>query len=165
MSQRILLPAVRLQAHKGWLAAWLATHNTVTPAVQQRIDAIGKLHLELEATSGVLTEAELDLFLLAEAHMQVLALIPQVELGRKFAQGRKVGTEGPIKEAVRKIMKGKPSMSTAAVWTALALRPPKGWQAMENTLGKYLEGPTASDSMAYRRFENVCSEIRKEQIA
>lgn len=85
----------------------------------------------------------------------------QAEIGQRFKQGRKAGTFGTIRKEVAKLLTKQPDMRTPAIWKAIASKPPKGWQAFDNHLGKYLEGP-GSDSMGYRRFQNICSEVRKK---
>jgi len=84
-----------------------------------------------------------------------------IPLGMKFSRGRKKGAGGPIRKAVAKLLKANPSMKNPQLWEAIKAKPPKGWGALENRLGKYLEGP-GNASMSYQRFCNVCSEERKK---
>lgn len=151
------------------LSAKLDRLENTTPAMQLRINAIRAIHAQLPSTAVDFTAAQIQLLELADFHwteiMVLRDVMPKAQLGHSFTQGRKRGTEGPIKKAARKIMKARPGMKTAEVWAALTLRPPTGWQALENRLGKYFEGPTAADNMAYARFQNVCSEIRTEEKA
>ena len=84
---------------------------------------------------------------------------PLADHGRKFP-GRKPGSGGPIRKAIARLLKASPTMENPELWAAVASKPPKGWTAFDNSQGKYLEGPAASDGMNYRRFCNVCSEER-----
>jgi len=87
----------------------------------------------------------------------------QAEIGQRFREGRKVGTVGPIKKAISKLLAKDPNMKTPELWKAISNKPPKGWQAFESArLGKYLEGPGVQN-VGYRRFSNICSEERKKE--
>lgn len=82
------------------------------------------------------------------------------EHGKKF-QGRKKGAVGPIRKAIRRLLKKNHKMKTAEIWAEIKTKPPKGWTVMDNAQGKYIEGPKAGDEMKYRRFTNVVSEEKK----
>jgi hypothetical protein len=88
-------------------------------------------------------------------------LVGDAELGRSFKTGRKAGAGGPIRAAIAKALKKNPRMTSAALWDALAAKPPRGWVFRENDLGKYAEGPQ-NVNMNWARFQNVCSEERKK---
>lgn len=80
--------------------------------------------------------------------------------GMKFSMGRKVGTTSPIRKAIARLLKKHPDMKNPELWSAIADKPPKGWTAYDNSVGKYIEGPKAADGMAYARFCNVCADER-----
>ena len=86
----------------------------------------------------------------------------QADLGQRFKRGRKAGTCGPVRALVAKLLAKNPKATTARLWEAVSKRPPRGWQAFDNSQGKYLEGPKGGESMSYRRFANICSEERKK---
>ena len=54
-------------------------------------------------------------------------LVPKAKVGQSFKAGRKPGTVGPIRKAIAKLLKSRPTMKTADVWETLAKRPPPGW--------------------------------------
>jgi hypothetical protein len=83
-------------------------------------------------------------------------------LGEKFKQGRKLGTVGPIRKKIAALLKRYPSMKNEELWAKIAARPPNGWAAMDNRLGRYFEGPTASDNMSYATFIKRASDERKK---
>lgn len=92
---------------------------------------------------------------------QNIAAAPDVLQGRKF-KGRKKGSEGPVKTAVRKLLKKNPKMKNAKIWESLQNALPRGWLVCENRAGKYIEGKTADQGCGYTRFLNICSEVRAE---
>ena len=93
-----------------------------------------------------------------EALKEILG--PLAATGIKFTQGRKSNSFGPIREAVRKLLKKNPKLTNDEIWETLKKHPPKGWEVMENRLGKYLSGPEGKE-VKYRSFQNVCSSERK----
>ncbi|WP_018229670.1 hypothetical protein [Methyloversatilis universalis] len=90
---------------------------------------------------------------------QNIAAAPEVILARKF-KGRKKGSEGPVKTAVRKLLKKNPKMKNAKIWESLQNALPRGWLVCENRAGKYIEGKTAGQGCNYPRFQVICSEVR-----
>lgn len=76
-------------------------------------------------------------------------IVPEALDALRFKQGRKPGTGGPIRKAIARLLKKKP-LKNAEIWQALSLNPPRGWQFLENRLGKYIEGPRAEDGMGAR---------------
>lgn len=86
----------------------------------------------------------------------------QARHGQVFKDGgRKLGTGSPIRKEVARLLKKNPAMKNPELWEAVKAKPPKGWQAFENRVGKYIEGPKM-DNMGYGRFCNVCGEERKK---
>lgn len=84
----------------------------------------------------------------------------QAEAGQRFKEGRKIGTLGPIRKAIDRLLKKHQDMTTPELWEAISQKPPKGWQAYNNNQGKYLEKPP-KENVGYPRFQNICSEARK----
>lgn len=86
--------------------------------------------------------------------------------GLKMAKGRKVGTVGPIRKAVTKHLRTG-NLSTAALWAAIAAKPPRGYECRDNRNGKYIDGP-AGYNLNYASFAILCSKARaarrREQI-
>ena len=83
------------------------------------------------------------------------------KLGAKFSKGGKSKTYGPIRKAISRLLSKNPSMKNDELWAAIKASPPKGWTALENRNGRYIEGPKAGDDMQYERFCNVASLERK----
>jgi hypothetical protein len=81
--------------------------------------------------------------------------------GRQFRKGRKLNTAGPIRKAIERLLRRNHGATNGQLWQQIAAYPPKGWQFMDNHLGRYIEGPTAGDGMDYPRFRNIASEVRK----
>lgn len=84
------------------------------------------------------------------------------ENGKKFKRGRKSNTGSVIRKTIARLLKQDQTLKNPALWSAIANRPPKGWEAFDNHIGKYLEGARADQSMKYERFCNVCGEERKK---
>ncbi len=87
--------------------------------------------------------------------------LPAVE-GQKFHAGRKSNTGSVIRKAIAKLLQKDQALKNPALWSAIANKPPKGWTAFDNKIGKYLEGKKAEDNMSYARFCNVCGEERNK---
>jgi len=121
----------------------------------------------LDATAKVIN---LQVYSRTTAHETInfgVVLADQVEkydgrLGRLFTNGRKSGTGGPIRKAVAKLLKANPGLKNPELWSAVAAKPPKGWEAFDNRAGKYFEGSKPAENMNYKRFCNVCGEERKK---
>ena len=78
--------------------------------------------------------------------------------GKTMRDGRKRGTVGPVRLAVRKALKRSPDDSAAQVWSAIKAKPPKGMALYETPkLGKYIQSDGAPDT-GYRRFATIVSE-------
>lgn len=88
--------------------------------------------------------------------------LDDVATGRKFRAGRKPNTGSIIRKKIASLLKKNPAMKNPELWAAVAARPPRGWTAYDNRVGKYLEGTKADDSMGYARFCTVCGEERKK---
>jgi hypothetical protein len=82
--------------------------------------------------------------------------------GQKFKAGRKPGTGGQIRMAIRKALAKAPALRNKALWERIKSNPPRGFTFFETArFGRYIEGPHADDGMGYSRFCNVASEERK----
>lgn len=92
---------------------------------------------------------------------QNIAAAPDVRQGRRF-KGKKKGSAGPVKTAVRKILKKNPRMKSSSIWDSLKDALPRGWLVCENRAGKYIEGKKAGQGCEYKRFQDICSEVRGE---
>lgn len=79
----------------------------------------------------------------------------------KFTSGRKVGTTSPIRKRMAELLRKTPGMNNAALWDVIKAQPPRGWELVENHLGKYAYGPTGMSDMGYSRFCNVAAELRR----
>lgn len=103
-----------------------------------------------------------------EAYVSVIAkellekLKPLLDQGKSFTSGRKLGTVGPIRKAISKLLTKNPEMKNPEIWKAINEKPPKGWAVCENRLGKYIEHPSSGKEMSVRRFRNICAEERKK---
>jgi formate dehydrogenase assembly factor FdhD len=83
-------------------------------------------------------------------------------VGIRLEDGRKIKVGSVIRTAIAKLLQKDQTLKNPALWSAVASKPPRGWSAFDNNLGKYLEGKTAEDHMAYARFCTVCGEERKK---
>lgn len=84
------------------------------------------------------------------------------ELGKKFKAGRKPNTGSVVRGEIAKCLSKDQTLKNPALWSAIAGKPPKGWEAHDNHIGKYLEGPRGGANMNYERFSNICGEERKK---
>lgn len=82
-------------------------------------------------------------------------------VAEKFIAGRKPGTAGPIRKAIRRLLEKSPDLKNAGLWAELSVKPPKGWTFFDNHLGKYAEGPKGGQNMNYSTFRNVAALERK----
>lgn len=87
-------------------------------------------------------------------------LLPLSRTGKKFVSGRKPGSAGPVRLAIRRYLKRQPQARAAQIWTALSANPPKGMTFYDNRLGKYIETDGQPDTQ-YRQFANLVSMERK----
>lgn len=155
------------------LDAFCMAHGTRITIIDEQIaslpdDNVNKAHLQqiragVErahlARNGELLESRfetLTIGLKAAAHT-----IPLAVIGQKFNQGRKVNSGGPIRKSIARELNKNPALKNPELWAAVAAKPPKGWAAFDNRVGKYLEGPQ-NKNMNYERFCTVCGEERKK---
>lgn len=81
--------------------------------------------------------------------------------GIKFTQGRQPNSVGPIRKVIKRLLAKDPKLKNIEIWRAIENKPPAGWEVMDSwRFGKYLTGPENRE-MKYRRFQNVCSEERR----
>lgn len=88
-------------------------------------------------------------------------LIPLAEIGEKFKSGRKPGAVGPVRKAIRSLLKKKPGMKNPEIWEHLKSNPPRGWVFYDNRIGEYIEYPGGETKRA--QFNNICGEERKNR--
>lgn len=107
----------------------------------------------------------LEAFKLVREQMTLLRPMEDLAMqGRKFSQGRKLNSGGPIRKAIAGALSKDGTLKNQQLWNAIAKNPPKGWTFNENRAGKYIEGPRL-ENMQYARFCNVCSEERAKLVA
>ena len=87
-------------------------------------------------------------------------LLPLSKTGQKFVSGRKPGSVGPVRLAIRRYLKRQPQARAAQIWAALSAKPPKGMTFYDNRLGKYIETNGQPDTQ-YRQFANLVSMERR----
>ena len=87
-----------------------------------------------------------------------------LELGFLFKKGRRPNTGSPIRRKIAALLRKNPNLKNPELWKAVEEKPPKGWSAFDNEVGKYLEGPH-NKNMNYQRFCNVCAEERAKAKA
>ena len=83
------------------------------------------------------------------------------KIGANFLGGRKEGAVGPVRKFIRKALRKNSAYTNAELWSAFKKSPPKGWCAMDNNTGRYIEGPKASDNLNYKGFRNAASKERE----
>lgn len=93
----------------------------------------------------------------------VFTLAPMASVGKKFRDGRKPGTLGPVRKALRASIKKNCALSTLELWDNVANRlKGKGWTAYDTAkTGRYLEGPAAGDNVNYSTFASYATQERK----
>ncbi len=86
---------------------------------------------------------------------------PAVAVAQKFRVGRKQGTVGPWRQAIRKMLVANPEAKNADMWTALRKKPPRGWKWLQ--YGERFEGPGAGvpPTFVHKTFLVYASEERK----
>lgn len=94
------------------------------------------------------------------ANKRVNFLLPLSRTGKKFVSGRKPGSAGPVRLAIRRYLKRQPQARAAQIWAALGAKPPKGMTFYDNRFGKYIETDGQPDTQ-YRQFANLVSMERK----
>lgn len=82
-------------------------------------------------------------------------------VGQRFENGRRRGTIGPIRAAIRRNLAGDATLTNEQLWQLLMAKPPKGLTFCDNRLGRYIEGPLASKNTGWDRFRNMAAEERK----
>lgn len=85
-------------------------------------------------------------------------VMPTALYGQVMKQGRKPGTVGPIRKAIKRILKRHPSYSPLDIWNSFFHNPPKGWTITHDRNGRRIKAPNAGNGMAYRRFCNIVSD-------
>ncbi len=100
------------------------------------------------------------LFVAMRAGKRMEFLLPLSQTGKKFVSGRKPGSAGPVRLAIRRYLKRQPRARAAQIWAALSAKPPKGMSFYDNRLGKYIETDGQPDTH-YRHFSNLVSMERR----
>lgn len=92
----------------------------------------------------------------------IIELVPMASIGKKFRKGRKRGTVGPVRKALRAAIKKNPALTTRKLWEDVESRlTGKGWTAYDTAeFGEYLEGPNAGDNVKYSTFAPYATEER-----
>jgi len=84
---------------------------------------------------------------------------------KKFKPGRKEDTVGPIRLAIRKVLKKRPDATTPEIWKSIKAHPPKVMSFyISPQLGEYVEiesGGKRSSTNFKGGFENACTAERK----
>ncbi|HEY0876917.1 MAG TPA: hypothetical protein VGE10_00545 [Zeimonas sp.] len=93
-------------------------------------------------------------------------MVPLARRGRKFEGGRKLGAVGPIRKAIRRLLKNDPTLKNADLWDLVKARLPRGWTAFDNRTGRYLEKPSRPEQkqiekVEYSTFCNIAADERK----
>lgn len=101
---------------------------------------------------GVLYLQLLQRYVLRETFMHPLALH-----GRAMKQGRKQDSVGPLRKAIRRVLKQNSEATPAKVWKQMSDHPPKGMELYDNRHGKYIEihSRTGHSSTTYASFRNA----------
>ena len=100
------------------------------------------------------------LFLAMRAGKRMEFLQPLAQTGKKFVSGRKSGSVGPVRLAIRRYLKRQPQARAAQIWGSLSAKPPNGMSFYDNRLGKYIETDGQPDTH-YRHFSNLVSMERR----
>jgi hypothetical protein len=87
--------------------------------------------------------------------------LPSAVHGEKMEMGRKPGTEGPIRNLIRQVLRRHlpRNLQNLALFDEVAKRPPRGWRAAN--LPRRFIGPLGA-GMIWRTFCNVASQERKK---
>ena len=100
-------------------------------------------------------------------------LLPLSKTGKKFVSGRKLGSAGPVRLAIRRFLKRQPQARAAQIWVALKAKPPRGLTFFDGPNEKNIEIdlkvikgelPPEVDrfqEVKYPRFANLVSEERR----
>ena len=125
--------------------------------------AISDMRAAAEAGNMTAVRDASKTFELARAAMQKIRPVEDLAfLARKFKKGRKIGAGGPIREAIKLLLKKSPAMKNPELLSQIGAKPPRGWTYFDNRQGKYFEGPAIGDHMVKGRFYTVCGEERKK---
>ena len=87
-------------------------------------------------------------------------LIPSAKLGKKFSAGRKPGTAGPVRRAIRRYLKSDSRARAAQIWSGLKAKPPKGMEFYESTQGPYI-WTAGHGETKYAHFRNLVTMERQ----
>ena len=88
---------------------------------------------------------------------------PLADTGRRFRGGRKAGSAGPVRLAIRRVLSRNSTASALQVWEAINTRPPKGMALYDSPrLGKYIETKGRKDT-GWARFQTIVSEERNRK--
>jgi len=157
-------PAARLESLARRIEA-VADHPDTTiqmhvASIRESLDALSSLRSGRTATRD-----EMDRLNQADQQwIKVLILrdaIPLARRGAKFSPGRDKGAGGPVRRAIKALLTKAPGMKNAELWERVKARPPRGWTAYDNRVGRYIEGPTPAQVTSYSRFCNIAAEERK----
>lgn len=83
------------------------------------------------------------------------------ETGRKFQKGRKPGSEGAIRKAIRRELKQDPKIKNDQLWDSLAASlQQRGFEFVGHGEHRFIDAPHKPALMDIRRFRNIAAEER-----
>lgn len=157
-----LTPQARVTAMQGCLK----TLDETSPPIRLHAAAIRGI-LARVPKSGM-TKNYLDELAQADLHWRNIVILrdalPLTLIGMKFKGGRKTSAVSTLRLAIRQYLKHHPGATVAAIWAALAGKPPRRHTFCDNHAGKYIEVSTAGGgikNITYHRFQNVIAEERR----
>lgn len=164
--------AIILSAEDSALDAWLlCTHGKRLPYVERDIASLpdddpNKPELQKymrwfrdSLATGNQFQMTMSAHLLVVSVKAAVRTIPLAMTGEKFKRGRKQGTVGRVRKAIRALLKKDSRLMPREIWEQLKKSPPREWQFYDNRAGEYIEYPGGETSRA--QFNNICSEERK----
>ena len=110
--------------------------------------------------SGNQFQMTMSAHLLVVSTKAAVLTIPSAIHGEKFKDGRKPGTPGRVRKAIRALLKKNTSLKNPEIWSILKNKPPSGWNFFDNRHGEYIEHQDGETKRA--QFNNICSEERRE---
>lgn len=150
-------PEARWKRHSVWIKA---NKRHLAETVFNKLDEIRELLDEAPQNSRLI----LSLLNVLDEFKVRFDLQPIAFHGTKFT-ARKMDSIGPVRKFIRSQLAKSPDLTNAQLWAKFSARPLRGWQAFDNHLGKYLEGPPKANgdiqNINYRRFTNIAATERR----
>ena len=151
-------PEARWKRHSDWMKA---NKKHLAETAFNKLDEIRELLDETPQNSRLIL-ASLKILDEFKARFDVQ---PRLSLAERFLKGRKVNTISSVRAFIRAQLQKSSALTNEELWIAIAKKPPKGWQAFDNRIGRYLEGPSKDNgdiqNVGYRRFINIAADERK----